>query len=389
MTRWQLVTSEYPPDTGGVSDYSRLVAHGLAELGDEVIVWCPGREVAPRLEAEGRIRVRATLGGFGPSDLRRVGRLMDAEPSPRLLLVQWVPHGFRLRAVNVPFAIWLWRRVRSRGDRLELMVHEGGLPYSRVKLRQNLAAVAQRAMVAITLNVASRVWISNPRWEKRLRPFSLGRKLRFTWLPVPSNVPEASDADAIKRVRDAVALAGQPVVGHFGTYAEHTTRYLDALAESVTAAGAVLLLMGVGSKQYAKALAERLPTVGKSVFGRGALDATALSAHLSACDVVAQPYPDGVSGRRGSAMAALAHGRAMVTTRGEFTEPVWLVDHPVRAVAAGDPAVFAKAVLETLRDGSERCRLEIAARRLYTDHFDLAHTISALRRNRGTDASHP
>src|SRR5256714_13899599 len=38
---WHLITCEYPPRTGGVSDYTRLVAEGLSEAGDEVHVWCP------------------------------------------------------------------------------------------------------------------------------------------------------------------------------------------------------------------------------------------------------------------------------------------------------------------------------------------------------------
>ena len=40
-----------------------------------------------------------------------------------------------------------------------------------------------------------------------------------------------------------------------------------------------------------------------------------VSVHLSACDLMIQPYPDGISARRTSAMAALAHERPVVTTR--------------------------------------------------------------------------
>ena len=37
---WHILTCEYPPQTGGVSDYTFLVANGLASH-DEVHVWCP------------------------------------------------------------------------------------------------------------------------------------------------------------------------------------------------------------------------------------------------------------------------------------------------------------------------------------------------------------
>ena len=150
--RWHLVTSEYPPDLGGVSDHSRLVAHGVAATGDEVVVWCPGNEASARTEAGGAVSVMAVLGRFRPSELNRAGALLDLHPAPRLLLVQWVPHGFGMRAVNVPFAIWLWRRVQSHGDQLEVMVHEAGLPFVRGKVLQNLAAVAQRLMIGIAVS---------------------------------------------------------------------------------------------------------------------------------------------------------------------------------------------------------------------------------------------
>ena len=41
MTNWQIITGEYPPQPGGVSDYTRIVANGLASAGDSVVVWAP------------------------------------------------------------------------------------------------------------------------------------------------------------------------------------------------------------------------------------------------------------------------------------------------------------------------------------------------------------
>ena len=41
IDRWHLITGEYPPRLGGVSDYTRAVAAGLALNGCDVHVWCP------------------------------------------------------------------------------------------------------------------------------------------------------------------------------------------------------------------------------------------------------------------------------------------------------------------------------------------------------------
>ena len=39
---WHFLTGEYPPDRGGVADYTALVAAGLAKHGCAVHVWSTG-----------------------------------------------------------------------------------------------------------------------------------------------------------------------------------------------------------------------------------------------------------------------------------------------------------------------------------------------------------
>ena len=37
---WHLITCEYPPQMGGVSDYTRVVAEGLSEAGEAIDTAC-------------------------------------------------------------------------------------------------------------------------------------------------------------------------------------------------------------------------------------------------------------------------------------------------------------------------------------------------------------
>ena len=127
-----LITPEFPPAVGGVGCYTRLVARGLSEAGEEVHVWCPQTEPVlsdpPPPHAADRFSVHPELGEFRRADLDRTGRLLDAFPAPRRMIVQWVPHAYGRHSMNVTFCLWLWRRARH-GDRIELMVHEPFLAF--------------------------------------------------------------------------------------------------------------------------------------------------------------------------------------------------------------------------------------------------------------------
>src|SRR5271168_5022585 len=125
-TELHIITPEYPPQSGGVSDYTAQVAQGLAQEGEEVHVWCPGAE---RISlSEGTVHVHRALGHVTAEDLRNVGEQLDRFPAPRRILVQYVPHGYGRRSMNVPFCTWLWRRAQQ-GDSIEIMVHEAFLNF--------------------------------------------------------------------------------------------------------------------------------------------------------------------------------------------------------------------------------------------------------------------
>src|SRR5258705_11199543 len=109
MAEWHIITSEYPPQSGGVSDYAHLVANGLVAEGETVDVWCP--PAAEEQSETGGVAVHRELGRISPGDLRRVGRRLDQFPAPRRLLVQWVPQGYGYRSINLSFCLLLWWRV--------------------------------------------------------------------------------------------------------------------------------------------------------------------------------------------------------------------------------------------------------------------------------------
>ncbi|HJR60731.1 MAG TPA: glycosyltransferase family 4 protein [Vicinamibacterales bacterium] len=375
MSEWHVITCEYPPQIGGVSSYVASVAGGLGAAGHSVHVWCPpAREPRP---APAGVTVHGQLGRFRPGDLRNAGRLLDGFASPRHVLIQWVPHGYGYRSMNLPFCLWVRRRAR-KGDRIDLMVHEPFLSFDG-SWKQKAAAVVHRVMTVMLLDAARRVWISTPAWRRSLKPFARGRQASFGWLPIPSPVEPVDDPGGVADIRSRYAAPGDHVVGHFGLYSRLTARPMKNVVLQLLARleGVVVVLMGEGSPALREQILHDEPRLATRVHATGVLAPPDLSRHLQACDVLVQPYPEGITSRRTSTMAPLAHGRAIVTTTGPSSEPVWRERGAVSLVRP-DPSALVDEVARLVGDPCARAQLGARARQLYDDLFDVRHTVNAL-----------
>jgi glycosyltransferase involved in cell wall biosynthesis len=377
MLTWHIITGEYPPIVGGVSGYCQLVAEGLAGAGDEVHVWCPP---LPRVAPSNGVNVHPALGQISRQDLRALDQLLDRFAPPRRLLVQWVPHGFGYRSMNVGFCLWLRQRAH-RGDRVEIMVHEPYLAFGEGALRWTAAASVHRAMTVILTRAASRIWIAIPQWEKRWRPYAFGRDVPFTWLPIPSSLPEPAPDD-VRRVREQYQLRGGPIVGHLGSYGRTTMQVLSASVPEILerSPSAVVMLLGKECHDLHQRLVRQNPEAASRIHAPGVLSCDELAQHVRACDVLLQPYPDGISSRRTSAMAGLASGVPVITTAGHLTESFWAESGCVSLVSLDDPRAFASEALRLLADHDARRRIAALGLDLYDRQFDVRHTIEALRR---------
>jgi glycosyltransferase involved in cell wall biosynthesis len=376
VSDWHVISCEYPPQIGGVSSYVASVVEGLAAEGHRVHVWCPPAPV--RGPEPPGVTVHRDLGRFAPRDLRRVSALLDGFPAPRRLLVQWVPHGYGYRSMNLAFCLWARRRARS-GDHLDVMVHEPFLRFEGTWRQQGAAAV-HRAMTVTLLSAARRVWVSTPAWRGSLQPYALGRQLGFDWLPIPSPVEPVDDPAGVAAIRSRYARGADHVIGHFGLYSPLTAEPVNALVRRVLprVPRSVVLLIGQGSEQLRDEIVAADPASAARVHAAGVLAPAELSLHLQACDLLVQPYPEGITGRRTSAMAPLAHGKAIVTTEGAASEAVWRERGAVCLVPAADADALATAVEQLLGDPLARSRMETRARATYQELFHVAHTVEAL-----------
>lgn len=373
MTRtFHLLTGEYPPQTGGVGDYTRMVAGGLVERGCTVHVWCP----VTAESADGPLHVHQLPDVFGSGSRRMLERAFSAMPGR--VVLEYVPNALGARGANLPFCLWLLR-MRRRAIDVRVMFHEPYFYFSWGRPSQNALAVVQRLMAALLIRASRVAYLSTPAWGRYLRPWGSSTMVES---PIPATIATDATAECIAgwRSRFVAGEADRLIVGHFGTYGDHVARELIAVVPAVlyAAAAARIVFIGRGGEAFAAAFADREPALGSRVFATGTLSRTDASAALRACDLVVQPYPDGVTTRRTSVMAALANQVAVVTTDGELTEPAWRTTGAVRLAPASDPAAFAAATIALLHDAGARAALAASGRRLYDARFALEHTLDAL-----------
>lgn len=382
MTTWHIITGEYPPAAGGVADYTRRVALELAAR-DRVHVWAPA--VTETASPEAGVEVHRLPGRFGPRALATLGRGLEAA-GPGQILVQYVPQGFGMKGMNLPLCLWLLARRRA-GANVGIMFHEVSVRIARHQpLSHSVIGIVNRAMVFVLTRAARRCFVATPYWEMLLRPFAPAG-ITVKWLPVPSNLPVIEDAEGIRALRKSLAVDGGLTVGHFGTAREAwIAERLGAVVPPLLRErpGAAFLLLGRDSLDLRGRLLAEAPELHARVRASGPLAPSDLSYHLGACDLMLQPYGDGVSTRRTSVMAALAHRRPVVTTAGHLTEPLWRQSGAAVLVDVGDADRMGAALARLIDDAGERARLGAAAGALYAERFDIVHTIAALRE--GADA---
>ena len=355
---WHLVTPEFPPLLGGVSDHSRVLAAAAAGCGRAVHVW-----TTPGALPVGGVDLHTTLGAFSPADLSQTDAALDAHAAPRNLLVQWVPHGFGYRGMNVHFARWVAGRA-AKGDRLDVLVHEPFVDYFGESWIQPMRGLVQRHMTRTVLRAAGRVWMSIPGWETRLLPMLRDTSV-LRVLPVPGTIPVVRSMSAIADVRRRALGPASRLVGYFGAGGAYAEAALQAAMRALTAErqDIAFICIGRGSEEVAARVEAARVTA------TGAIDLTSLSHHLSACDVMLQPYVDGVSGRRTTTISALEHGIPVATTFGALSEPFWKDTRAVAVVPAEAPHLLAGAAEQLLAD-DRHAEAQSAAVALYLARFE-------------------
>ncbi len=303
---------------------------------------------------------------------------LDAELAaygPDLVIVAYVPLGYAPHTGGIAPAFGWWSiglRKRLRCQAI-LLAHEASLPaanhWQAREFKLFALAAAQSAQFSILAACFDSVLFSNAGTERLWTRQISWLADRFHTIRICSNIPFQSSADPAAELTAAGYSVPTPTILFFGT--GHQSVLFDYVEEAFTALlevepNARLVIVGMSSEKLHE-LRPSLADLGARVHALGYVAAPQVSLWLQVATLVLAPLVEGVSARKGTVMAALQHGQAVVTTRGAHTleDIAW---DQICIPAPLDRQAFAAVAVKVFLDSELRARVGRAARAEYDAH---------------------
>jgi glycosyltransferase involved in cell wall biosynthesis len=303
--RIALLSGAFPPQFDGIGDHTWWLSQALVEQGHEVTVltsFAPvrqqpaGVEVITAFDASRSQTIRGAL-----QSLRKTGRF-------DWLIVQYNPFCFGRRG----FAPWLIPALRSSGIPIAVMFHETFAvplwPWQQIIMR-----IWQYPQFALLARTGLCHFVSTERWLAQVRRWAKGPS---QLLPVGSNLPLCGLTKGEARKRLGLSPHAL-MLGVFGfAHQSKRTEWIGAAARRIHdrfPQTEVLCIGQVG--EWVRSVCGETP-----VHDHGSLPGPEVSLRLRAMDLFLAPLTDGISGRRGSVIAALQHGLPICSTVRTYTD---------------------------------------------------------------------
>ncbi|MBK8047978.1 MAG: glycosyltransferase family 4 protein [Anaerolineales bacterium] len=373
------ITGEYPPMPGGVGAYTQELAKALIASNLQVSVLTSERAASQGAAATlSQIRVMPSIRRWDWSAwgvIANLARTLDVD----WLHVQYQTAAYAMHpAIN--FAPWWWRR---QGLQVAWTYHDLRVPYLFPK-----AGHAARTWVTTrAAHDANLVIVTNEADRRALA----GQEEYAVRIPIGSNIQGVtlSTAERLARRRLRGYSESELVVAYFGFLNRSKgglmlIRTLQRLAQARPNVHLLMIGEQVGASDatnyaYLQEVKQLIHTchLDQRVQWTGHQEDAEVAADLNACDVLLMPYTDGASLRRGTLMAGLANGCAIVTTTPEEPLPELVDARDLLYITPEDDAAAAGAVLriaqdpqlaEQLRSNARTKSLEFSWQSIATQH---------------------
>lgn len=345
-----LITGEYPPMEGGVGAYARELAKELLALNHDVYILT--RQEAVTAE-QNDIPVAARIGATWNPAANRIAMEWAEEANLDVVNVQFQTAAYNMHAAIHFIKTWINRP-------LVVTFHDLRVPYLFPK------AGPLRTWIMKRLAHSAEDVISTDRDDQhKLNDWGIDA----TWIPIGSNIAAPlRTPEVVSRARQSMGLRDDELcLAYFGFLNESKGALtLVQAAEQIKTAGIPIRLLMIGGRAGASdptnyAYGERIDhaievaELTDQTIWTGFVSDDEVSAYFFASNIVALPYRDGVSLRRGTLMAALAHGCTIVTTTP--STPLPELDGAMAIVPIDDPAALANEVQDLWADPDRRIAL--------------------------------
>lgn len=358
-----LISPLFPPARGGLADHTKLLAQKLAPTH--------------------RIKLLTTPGGDSDFSYDIVpfekwhhrGALLEAIEATGdcPILWQYVPDIYGRGGVNftVPNTI----RTLARKRRQVTLAHEVAASLSAWPHR-TFYAWSHRLQWQVIARHADAIGLSTEAWLERWiskHPKVSGKSVL---IPSPSNIPiepVATNHRAEWRRRSRWPDETRVMI-YFGSISP--SKQFPWILDTWRAARAhgPTALIVIGDRLDLETSADERRFLSVHSF----LPSSDVSRALQAADVLALPFSEGASERRGSFMAGLSHGLPVVTTIGPATGPTLSKSDGFAAAPCDRPDLFTAKVVELLGDPAHRAALGERGRALYERSYNWPTVISRL-----------
>ncbi len=362
------VSGEYPPDPGGVGDYTRLLGRALIARGHHCAV-LTGRPSAAHTPPSlpGDPPIIAVARDWSWRSLDAIVAAIRAH-KPAVVHIQYQTGAYGMRpAIN--FLPARLRRLDPR-PRVVVTAHDLRLPYLLPK-----AGALRRWVTRRLFEDADAVIVTNAEDQRRLMGEGHPDRDRYLartgvparLIPIGSNItPAPPDGFHRDRWRRDHGVREDEIVAVFFGLPTPSKGLRELVSAFARLPANLRLHIAGGEPQHPReqeyveqvhaAIAEL--NLEHRIFWSGYVDPPAVSAQLLASDIGVLPFLDGASYRRGSLLAMLAHGLPVVTTRPAAPLVPPLVDREhALLVAPGLESELVDAIARLASDAPLRARL--------------------------------
>lgn len=361
-----LVTGEYPPMEGGVGSFTQELARAIARHGHEV-------HIITSLQARGQDSKRRIWSPHEPINVGyawlhpRINRWhwsavaaianIALEQELQIVNLQFQAAAYDMKIPALNALAWRLHGV----SKTVVTFHDLRFPYLFPKAGRLRPWIVNRLAKS-----ADGVIVTNDEDKEQLLDAGV-KSIDLVRIPIGSNIraDNVSSQVEIDALRDELGLyEGQILLGYFGflNASKGADILLQALAKLDNNTHLIFLGASMGSsdpenKNFLAHIQQLIHDfqLDSRIHWSGFQEDSTLSTFFQAADMMVMPYRDGVSLRRGTLMAILAHGRPLITTRskGKILElihgqNVWL--SPIDDIGALSDAIRKLSIDEALRN---------------------------------------